>query len=358
MYAVNEEPRRSPLPHRSGRWIAWVTAIMTVVPAGVTLAAPASADLTDNLRSAIASVRGGACPLRSEPLVEQVNRVANVSTNNYRNSNTQGQQPIDDPGPGLKALGYSGTKSKLLRGWADNEGDAIKALLLQGAVDVERDANLVIQDRASSFITDCAFTDYGADVIYDENLGYFTSMVLAGPWHSWLSQLPGLATLCSDALVTVGLIQCETQVGSCAWIVLRRNIIRIRAIIVSFVTAAAAVLLAPPAWADDNVTYEVVSSSVGAANIEYFDRSERRVIENASLPWRADVTVVDAQSPSARGAEVRADWRGYVPASPLPPGIPIGYWVTVRILFNGKVLCQSTLDVGNATCYGHVRFNS
>lgn len=133
---------------------------------------------------------------------------------------------------------------------------------------------------------------------------------------------------------------------------------RIHAIIVSFIAGAAAVVLAPPARADDNVTYEVVSDSVRAANIEYFDRSERRVIENASLPWRADATVVDVHSPSTRGAEIRADWRGYVPASPLPPGRPIGYWVTVRILFNGKVICQSTLDVGNAACYGHVRFDS
>lgn len=138
----------------------------------------------------------------------------------------------------------------------------------------------------------------------------------------------------------------------------RRTIVRIHAIIVSFVAGAAAVVLAPPVRADDNVTYEVVSDSVRAANIEYFDRSERRVIENASLPWRADATVVDAHSPSTRGAEIRADWRGYVPASPLPPGRPIGYWVTVRILFNGKVICQSTLDVGNAACYGHVRFDS
>lgn len=133
---------------------------------------------------------------------------------------------------------------------------------------------------------------------------------------------------------------------------------RIHAIIASSVVAAAVVVLAPPARADDNVTYEIVSSSVRAANIEYFDRSERRVIVGASLPWRAEATVVDARSPSTRGAEVRADWRGFVPASPLPPGILIGYWVTVRILVNGEVVCQSTLDVGDATCYGHVRFNS
>jgi hypothetical protein len=177
MYAANEELQHSPRPHRSGRWIAWVTAIVTAVPTGVAFAAPASADLTANLRSAVVSARGGACPLHSHPLVERVSRLANESTRNYKNRTTEGAQPIDDPGPGLKALG---TKSKLLRGWADNEVDAIRALLLQGAVDVESDANLKIQDRPA-FITDCAFTDYGANMIHDETSGYYTSVVLAGP---------------------------------------------------------------------------------------------------------------------------------------------------------------------------------
>ncbi|MCV7150131.1 hypothetical protein [Mycolicibacterium pyrenivorans] len=157
-----------------------MAAIALVVPAAVTLAAPASADLTASLRSAVVSARGGACPLRSNPLVEQVNRIANESTRTYKNRVSQGAQPVDDPAPGLKALGYSGTKSKLLRGWADNEADAIKALLLQGAVDVERDSNLDVQDRPP-FIADCAFTDYGADMIYDEISGYYTSVILAGP---------------------------------------------------------------------------------------------------------------------------------------------------------------------------------
>lgn len=138
----------------------------------------------------------------------------------------------------------------------------------------------------------------------------------------------------------------------------RKTIVRIHAIIVCFIVGAAAVVLSPAARADDTVTYEVVSRSVRAANIEYFDRSERRVIEGASLPWRAEATVVDVHSPSTRGAEIRADWRGYVPASPLPPGILIGHWVTVRILVNGEVICQSTIDVGDATCYGSTSFNS
>lgn len=133
---------------------------------------------------------------------------------------------------------------------------------------------------------------------------------------------------------------------------------RIHTVIVSVVADAAAVMLAPAANADDNVTYEVVSDSVPAANIEYFDHSERRVINGATLPWRANAIVVDAHSPSTEGAEVRADWRGYVSGSPLPPGRPIGSWVTARIVLNGKVICQTTLDVGDAACYGNTAFHT
>ncbi len=135
---------------------------------------------------------------------------------------------------------------------------------------------------------------------------------------------------------------------------------RIRAMIVTIIVSVAAVLLAPAARADDNVTYEVVSESVRAANIEYFDRSERRVVEGgAVLPWRVDATVMDAHSPSAGGAPKFAliGEATYLRRR-CPPGIPIGYWLTVRILLNGKVLCQSTLDVGNAACFGNTNFSS
>jgi hypothetical protein len=133
---------------------------------------------------------------------------------------------------------------------------------------------------------------------------------------------------------------------------------RIHLMFVSLITGVSAVLVPPTAWAEDNVTYEVISNSVAVANIEYFDRSERRVLNGATLPWRTDVTVVNVYSPSTEGAEVRADWRGSVPASPLPPGRPPGYWVTVRISFRGKVVCQNTLDVGDAACYGSTTFIS
>lgn len=130
------------------------------------------------------------------------------------------------------------------------------------------------------------------------------------------------------------------------------------AMIVLLIAGTSAVVVAPAARADDTVTYEVVSDTVAAANIEYFDHSERRALYGVPLPWRIDVPVVDPHSGSTNGAEVRADWRGSVPASPLPPGRPPGYWVTVRILFQGKVICANTLDVGDAACYGSTSFMS
>ncbi len=112
--------------------------------------------------------------------------------------------------------------------------------------------------------------------------------------------------------------------------------------------AAGALLVGVPAIitspyaaaADDIVTYEIVSASVDVVNIEYMDPQGRLLVERVPLPWRMDTAVMGGVD----RAEVRADWR--------PLARP-NSWVTVRILHDGKVLCQSTLDIGNATCYGN-----
>lgn len=100
---------------------------------------------------------------------------------------------------------------------------------------------------------------------------------------------------------------------------------------------------APAARADDVVTYEVVSDDIRAANIEYESTTGRQAFEGVSLPWRTDATVRTVLGAPPDGSQVRADWR--------PVAAP-AKWVTVRILYQGKVVCQATLDVGNATCYG------
>ncbi|BCO98606.1 MULTISPECIES: MmpS family transport accessory protein [Mycobacterium] len=135
--------------------------------------------------------------------------------------------------------------------------------------------------------------------------------------------------------------------------------IRTQLIIIALITGISAVAVAPDARAEDSVTYEVVSNDVAAANLEYFDSSERKVLDGVPLPWRTTVTVMNALSPSVDGAEVRADWRPRVcDGRAWCPEARPNNWVTVRIYFRGKVICESTLDVGNAACYGSTSFKS
>jgi len=128
---------------------------------------------------------------------------------------------------------------------------------------------------------------------------------------------------------------------------------------ISLLTGVSAVTLAPTAHAVDSVTYEVVSNDVASADIEYFDSSRRKVLQEAALPWRTTVTVVDAHAASVDGAEVRADWRPRAcDGRAWCPEAGPNNWVTVRIFFRGKIICESTLDIGDATCYGSTPFKS
>jgi hypothetical protein len=119
---------------------------------------------------------------------------------------------------------------------------------------------------------------------------------------------------------------------------------RHRAAAFPVIVGVAATMLAPAARANDVVTYEVVSESIPQVNVEYVDASGRKLLESVPLPWRLDVTLDDAGGPTGRGAQLRADWR------PLK-----SKWrtVTVRIYQGSNLLSQSTLDVGDATCYGN-----
>jgi hypothetical protein len=104
-------------------------------------------------------------------------------------------------------------------------------------------------------------------------------------------------------------------------------------------------VLAHPAeaWADDLVTYEVVSDDIQVANIEYQDGTGRASVESVTLPWRTDAVVRTVRGAPPDGSQVRADWR--------PSAAPTR-WVSVRIIYQGKVICQNTLDIGDAACYG------
>lgn len=108
--------------------------------------------------------------------------------------------------------------------------------------------------------------------------------------------------------------------------------------------AAAAALASPAAAAAEVVTYEVVSDDIATLDVEYVDQTGRRLVTSVVLPWTIDVAIADAEGPTGSGAQLRADWR----AVRAP-----GRWVTARIRQGARLLCQSTLDVGNVTCYGN-----
>lgn len=99
----------------------------------------------------------------------------------------------------------------------------------------------------------------------------------------------------------------------------------------------------PTAWADDLVTYEVVSDTIAVADIRYQTSAGRIAAGAVALPWRIDATVRMADGPPPNGSQVRADWR----RSAAPRR-----WVSVRVIHRGKVICQNTLDIGGAACYG------
>lgn len=101
----------------------------------------------------------------------------------------------------------------------------------------------------------------------------------------------------------------------------------------------------PAAHASDTVTYEIMSEDISLLdNVEYMDASGRRLIQNVELPWRHDVSLDDADGSTGRAAQLRADWR---------PAARPSQWVVVAIYKDGRLLCRSILDVGNATCYGN-----
>lgn len=150
---------------------------VTIFPAGLALAPAAPADPVADVRDAIVSARSetSCAPLRYDPIVEHAAEVFNRMTDDYldhtatrvQNKDTR-PGSIPDPLPGLKDLGYAGTKAVLLQGAHHGDALAIKGALLQG--------------YASGNISDCSFTDFGADMRRNERTGYnVVSVVLAAP---------------------------------------------------------------------------------------------------------------------------------------------------------------------------------
>lgn len=108
------------------------------------------------------------------------------------------------------------------------------------------------------------------------------------------------------------------------------------------------------ARAESETTYEVVSDIVPVVSgIEYRDASGKTLLQHVPLPWHITVPVAEPLSPRG-GAELRVDWRPDFRTAATVGRVLQGQWVTVRISFDGRVICENTLDVGNATCYGSV----
>lgn len=129
----------------------------------------------------------------------------------------------------------------------------------------------------------------------------------------------------------------------------------IRLVTVSLTVCLTGLFHLPVAHAEDTVTYEIFSDSVGQlAGVEYRDTAGKHLLQDVPLPWTLTVPVADATSPTADGAELRADWRPNFRTAATVARVLQGHFVTVRITKGQSVLCESILDLGNATCYGSV----
>lgn len=114
----------------------------------------------------------------------------------------------------------------------------------------------------------------------------------------------------------------------------------VAAFVAAFVAALSAVATAPSVHANPTVVYEVRSTQVSTANIAYTDISGEHVLQNVPLPWRVHVPVVDAHG---AGTTLRAEWEDQSGRYK---------WVTIRIFTVGSLLCENTLDLGEASCDG------
>jgi hypothetical protein len=156
---VPRQSSASPAGRRSTSILSWRRSIPAVavcallISGGMAVAPTALADSVTRLQDAMATARAGtSCqPLNYNPVVGKAAAIINRSTDDYID-HISTYQPITDPMPGLKDLGYGGNKAALLQGGLSNEADAIKGALLQG----------------HAAISDCSYTDLGIDVRRNE----------------------------------------------------------------------------------------------------------------------------------------------------------------------------------------------
>lgn len=137
-------------------------AMVTFVTVGMALAPPAAADTVDKLRAAVAASRGASCgPLRDDPIVAEAAYNINVSNDVWLDHGSRAV-PVPDAMPLLKDLGYGGSKATILYGAGKTEVNSIKALLLQGYLN----------------IPDCSYNDVGVSVLQGNSAGWILSTVV------------------------------------------------------------------------------------------------------------------------------------------------------------------------------------
>lgn len=106
----------------------------------------------------------------------------------------------------------------------------------------------------------------------------------------------------------------------------------------TLITGVCVIAGAPAARASDLVVYEVTSSDIAAADVEYTDLGGQNAQQQVPLPWRINATVATARS---NDTVVNAKWAKEK-----------SKWLTVRIYSRGSLLCEKTRDTGDLTCYG------
>ena len=150
------------------QWTASPVVVAAFLVAAIAWPPTAAADSTDDFRTAVVQAHGGNCgALSANPTVDKAADIVTNSNEQWLNF-TARVQPVPEPLPVLKDLGYGGSKASMAQGAGLNAAQAIKATLLEAS-------------RYYS-ISDCSYTDYGVSIIQNQRTElWMTALVLAGP---------------------------------------------------------------------------------------------------------------------------------------------------------------------------------
>lgn len=149
MIATPLQRSTAPQPCRAYRCTVLLATTIAIV--GLLAAPSAMADSTDTLKSALGAARGTSCgPLRVDSAIDEVAERINRSTDDWIN-HTARAVPETDALPALKDIGFNADKAAILSSAAKDEGDAVKALLVEGFAK----------------IPDCSYSSVGASATYN-----------------------------------------------------------------------------------------------------------------------------------------------------------------------------------------------